>query len=306
MKNKLLLWGQTRIEKGAWYFAPLSLLFCAISAVRNAFYDRKLLPIHRVDCPVISIGNVVAGGTSKTPFVYQLSRVFNTRRVAILSRGYGKVADEAMWLKEKLPHVRVYIGADRVALAQKATLEGAELILLDDGFQHRRLFRDLDVVLLDGEDPWGKGHFLPWGYLRDSPRRASSADFVFTSGEDFEVRCVEVKDLKGNPVSLQGKKVSLFSGIAKPKKFRKTVEELGATAFSETILFDHEAISYEALLAMQKQGVEFLVCTEKDRIKLPPQAENFPVVIVEVSLFFLKEERWTSLIEKIETTLHTS
>src|SRR5262249_5942270 len=137
---------------------------------------------HRAPVPVVSVGNLTVGGTGKTPCVEYVARFYRQldRRAAILSRGYGSAGghnDEALLLEENLPDVPHLQGADRVALAAAAVEElESEVLILDDGFQHRRLVRDLDVVLVDASNPWGYGYLLPRGLLREpksSLRRAS-------------------------------------------------------------------------------------------------------------------------------------
>ena len=180
MKNRLFLFGQA-----------------LISFLKNSFYDRKWISISSLPATVVSVGNIVAGGTGKTPFVHLLAKTFRHRKVAILSRGYGSIADEALLLARRLPEVKVYVGKDRVASGIKAIKEGAELLILDDGFQYRRLARDFDLVLLDGDDLFGKGHYLPWGYLRDSPKRLREADAVFIYGRDVRLEVKEILHLNG-------------------------------------------------------------------------------------------------------------
>jgi tetraacyldisaccharide 4'-kinase len=127
--------------------------------VRNGLFDRGWKTVHRVPVPVVSVGNLTLGGTGKTPFVEYVARFYRDLgvRVAILSRGYGSDAgrnDEAMVLEENLPDVPHLQDRDRVALANTAVEElEAELLILDDGFQHRRLHRDLDIVLIDATCP---------------------------------------------------------------------------------------------------------------------------------------------------------
>src|SRR5262249_31870064 len=131
--------------------------------------------------PVISVGNLTMGGTGKTPCVEYVSRRLSDRghRVAILSRGYGEgdgPNDEALVLEQDLPDVPHLQGADRVALAHMAVDElESEVIVLDDGFQHRRLGRSLDLVLIDATQPWGHGFLCPRGLLRESPGELARA-----------------------------------------------------------------------------------------------------------------------------------
>ena len=163
-------------------FATLARLACAVVEIpyavvvraRNVAYDRGSLKQHRVEVPVICVGNLTMGGTGKTPMVEYLARWFRQRqvRVAIVSRGYRAVAgqgnDEAKELAEKLPDVPHIQNPDRVAASRLAIDElDMQLILLDDGFQHRRLARDVDIVLIDALEPFGYGHLFPRGMLRE-------------------------------------------------------------------------------------------------------------------------------------------
>ncbi len=254
---RFLLYGQRLIEKGAWYFAPFSWLYALVILCRNWLYDHRWLPIEKVPCTVVSVGNVVAGGSGKTPFVQLLAQQFPHRRVAILSRGYGPFPDEAVLLSRRLPKAKVYVGKDRVRTAKQAIADGAELIILDDGFQHRRLYRDFDIVL--GDD---QGYYLPRGFLRDNPRRRGDLRLM---PEEMRVKVTGIFDAQGRSVaSIAGWHVVLFSGIAKPQKFKKTVLELGAIVVAEAIFADHEPATLSQL-----PKADAFICTEKDFVKLP-------------------------------------
>ena len=208
--NKLLLYGQTLIEKNrSWFLAPLSVIYGALVSLRNLLYDRSLLKITKVKPVVVSIGNIIAGGTGKTPFVHLLTSAFPKRKVAILSRGYGHIPDEAMLLAKKLPKIRVCVGKNRAELARQ--IDDVDLILLDDGFQHRKLFRDIDVVLTRETLP----RFLPWGFLRDHPKRLEAADFVFRSEIDYHLKVKAIRNKQGRKIpSIKGCK-SVTSWSAK-------------------------------------------------------------------------------------------
>lgn len=315
--SNFLLWGQSRIEKGASLLAPLGWIWGAIVRLRNLAYDRGWLRAERIPCPVVSVGNIVAGGTGKTPFVLLLAEQFAGVRLAILSRGYGAFPDEPMLLQRRLPHAKVYVGKDRVTLAHRAVQEGAELIILDDGLQYRRLHRDIDVALLFGEDPFGKGRFLPHGFLRDDPRRLRAADALFVNGAltapldlphtTLALRVGRVVDAQtGGAVDIRGKKVAIFSGIARHGAFRKTVESLGAHVLLEWRLPDHAKPSETALKAFiaraQGVGANRIVCTEKDAVKW----SSAPVCYVEISLEVKDgQDLWENLIAKIRQTIDT-
>lgn len=320
MRDQIFLWGQRRIEQGAWFFAPLSVFWAFAVFLKNWAYDRKWRSQTRVSCPVVSVGNIVAGGTGKTPLIHLLAQRFSSRRVAILSRGYGKDLDEPILLQRRLPFARVYVGKNRALLAKQAEQDGAELILLDDGFQYRALHRDLDLVMLKGGDPLGKGHYLPWGFLRDNPKRLAEADCIIGSGSfvsradiQVQMRIDRVMGMQGSEITaLKGDKVAIFSGIANPGLFKKTVEGLGVEVVCEWVLADHskakEKVLRQFVEKAQRLGAQFVVCTEKDAVKLLGRELGLPLPLyyLEVSLHVIQGEMlWENLIAKIEQKLNT-
>jgi len=286
LRANLLKFGTRLIERGAWYFAPLSWIYAFIVFCRNQLYDYRILSITKVNATVVSVGNVVAGGTGKTPFVLLLARKFAGRKVAILSRGYGEMPDEAMLLAKRLPNVKVYIGKNRAKLAKQVD---AELLILDDGFQHRKLHRDFDIVLTRDE----KQHYLPWGLLRDSPKRVEGA--IAFNTKDLSLKVKRILDLKGKEIpSIQGWKVAIFCGIARPENFKKTVRDLGAEIVAEKIFADHEPSDLRKL-----PKANALICTEKDAVKLPPT--DLPIYYLEMEMEVVgAKERFEMLIEKID------
>src|SRR3954454_23223623 len=158
---------------------------------RNRRYDCGHSQVHRVDVPIISVGNLTLGGTGKTPMVKWLAQRLQNAgvRVAIVSRGYGaaegKHNDEALELAQSLPHVPHIQNRDRVAAARLAVQNfKSQLILLDDGYQHRRLGRDLDIVLLDALEPFGFEHVFPRGTLREPLAGLNRAQVVCLSRAD--------------------------------------------------------------------------------------------------------------------------
>ena len=205
-----LMAGERRGFSAAWQRCGLRLASVPYGwavAVRNGLFDRGWKSIERAGVPVVSVGNLTVGGTGKTPCVeYIASRLRQwDRRVAILSRGYGSEHgpnDEALVLEENLPDVPHLQGPDRVALARIAIEElESEVLVLDDGFQHRRLARDLDVVLIDATQPWGFGYLLPRGLLRESPRGLRRAGAVVLTRCD-QVDAAALAKLKGEVAKL--------------------------------------------------------------------------------------------------------
>lgn len=164
---------------------PLSAVYGAAVAARNSYYDRVPSASHTAGIPVISVGNLTVGGTGKTPLTIEIVRRLRAagRRPAILTRGYGaaggETADEVLEFEVALPDLPVVVNADRVAGAVAARRDhGADCLVLDDGFQHRRLRRDLDVVLVDALDWCGGGRVLPAGRLREPLSSLGRADWI--------------------------------------------------------------------------------------------------------------------------------
>jgi tetraacyldisaccharide 4'-kinase len=278
----------------------------AAVALRNRGYDRGWLGVHRADVPVVSVGNLTVGGTGKTPMVEWVARWYrrHAKRVVILSRGYGQVQgvnDEGRVLEDNLPDVPHLQNADRVRSAQIAVEElAAELLVLDDGFQHRRQARDLDLVLIDALDPFGLGHLLPRGLLREPVSSLRRADVAVLSRADLiapeeraairaeaerragPIRWVEARhaprdlvDAEGATQSLDdlaGCTVAAFCGIGNPEGFRRTLGPLCGSVRDFRIFPDHHdysAADVEALAAWARDSADDLVLTtQKDLVKL--------------------------------------
>jgi tetraacyldisaccharide 4'-kinase len=284
----------------------ISLPYRLAVAVRNLAFDRGWLTSHRVGVPVICVGNLTLGGTGKTPMVEWVGRWLRSRnlRVAILSRGYGETQglnDEGRVLEENLPEVPHLQGSDRVALAKIAVEElESEVLILDDGFQHRRLARDLDIVLLDALEPFGLGSIFPRGLLREpvgSLRRASvvvlsRADLVEPAARQLirlqaekaagPLRWVlarhaplDLIDAELGSFSLEtlpGQKVGAFCGIGNPEGFRRTLHGLGIDPVGFRAFPDHHAYTASdvAELAgwLRDLGADLALTTQKDLVKL--------------------------------------
>lgn len=305
-------------------------------AVRNLAYDRGWFSRYTPPTPlVISIGNLVAGGAGKTPVTLLIAEAFYPKfPLAILSRGYRSesarlsasvvvcrgqgpthpasyTGDEAYFMAENLPKAIVVVGKNRRESSCLAAKMGAKLLLLDDAMQHRRIQRDKEVVVVDVNDPWGLGYFLPRGLLREGKSGLKRADLVILNhtGDHhaFEklkieisqltsapivgttVEVVGVFDLQGQKVSIAGKKVALFCGIAHPDYFAKTVASEQAEIVLENFLADHEHVSLETLLSFSQEarlkGAEYLICTEKDKVKLAGSVDELlPIVWLKIKL----------------------
>jgi tetraacyldisaccharide 4'-kinase len=275
--------------------------------LRNQLYERGWRRSHRAAVPVVSVGNLTLGGTGKTPCVEYVARLYRQQglRVAILSRGYGSSAgrnDEALVLEENLPDVPHLQGVDRVGLARTAVEElESEVLILDDGFQHRRLRRDLDLVLVDATDPWGHGCLFPRGMLREPPRSLRRASVILMTrcdqvDEKTRRRIQETitRHAPNVPVAITSHKatelcnsdqntvplraltagpVAAFCGIGNAHAFRRTLVDLGADLCAFRIFPDHYAYTrtdVETLRGWAEQQARdcIIVTTQKDLVKI--------------------------------------
>ncbi len=303
---------------------PLEGLFRAAVAARGALYRAGMLRPAPAGVPVISVGNLSVGGAGKTPAAMAVAErlLARGRTVAVLSRGYGsgrqdarvvsdgkslllgaeEGGDEPVLMARRLPGVRVLCGPRRAELARLAVAQyGADALVLDDGFQHRALARDLDLVVLDASSPFGNGHCLPRGPNREPPSALRRAGLLWLSRVDqadaaeleglrrlarrltgrapVESRHAPLAVLDGRleprdvPRSLSGARVLLLSGLARPEGFRRTVEGLGASVVGERRYPDHHPFTEgeldEALSALVAAEGDWLLTTEKDAVRLP-------------------------------------
>ncbi len=275
---------------------------------RNARFDRNATAAAKIAVPVISVGNLTVGGTGKTPFVAWLAEWFagQTMPVTIISRGYGarggEPNDEALELAARLPSVPHLQNADRVAAARAAVAEQTrQVLILDDAFQHRRIARDLDIVLLDALEPFGYGHLLPRGLLREPIASLERADVVGLSRSDAvsDERRREIRDcvrkhapqaawleLEHRPQGLVstsgqvlefselgGRRVAAFCGIGNPAGFRHTLAACGLQVANMLEQPDHCAYDAGEILRIEhwirSLDVTHVVCTRKDLVKIP-------------------------------------
>jgi len=274
---------------------------------RNRRYDTGAAAVHRVGVPVVSVGNLTLGGTGKTPMVEWIARWFQTHgvRVAVVSRGYGAPAgsrnDEALELEQKLPGVPHLQDPDRVAAARRAVEElGSQVIVLDDAFQHRRIHRDLDLVLIDALEPFGFGHVFPRGTLREPLVGLRRAGVVVLSRADMlppekrnEIwqtvgrcapkaatietahapRCLLSAAGPEQPLdSLRGESVAAFCGIGSPAGFRHTLETCGCHLAALREFPDHHRYTAADVASLTRWTEELnpaaVLCTHKDLVKL--------------------------------------
>ena len=336
---------------------PVSLLYGLIMELRAGAYKTGLFRSHKAAVPVISIGNIVAGGTGKTPMAISAAQILMEQgfRTAVLSRGYRRksktkdqrskslvvsdglnvlcpaaeagdepylIASRLLGTKER-PGVMVIVDKDRVAGAEKAAELGAQVIILDDGFQHLRLQRDLDIVLLDSHMPYDNGWLLPAGMLRERRSALGRADAIVLTrcnkekskikNQKSKTVVLETRHKAGQPYIFAGRsapgaealknpRIILFSGIARPESFEQSVRQAGLP-FAEHIKFpDHHHYTRDdlELIAGKARGCDLLLTTEKDAVKLPPGTDlGRPLFVLPVEIEFLDEPQKLSFDEII-------
>jgi len=306
---------------------PLGALYRGITGLRNAAYDAGLFATKRLDVPVVSVGNLSVGGTGKTPMVVWVARelLARGRRPGVLSRGYraqGEQNDEGRLLERLLPGVPQLQNPDRVEGGAQLVAEGADVIVLDDGFQHRRLGRDVDVVLVDATRPWGlpapaEGGdpvcaLLPRGFLRESPNGLKRASAVVLTRCDQATdariqqleaeierlapgvptartrhRALELSTPDGpRPLSdLAGRDVVLVSGLGNPEAFERSARDAGARVVATKRFPDHHHFRRTELDGVAPDGAVILT-SSKDAVKF--EAEGIPCWVLEVELELLR------------------
>ncbi len=301
--------------------------YAGLMRLRRWAYRRGLLGSSSADVPVICVGNITTGGTGKTPMVVWVVEQLKGLGLApaILTRGYkakAGLSDEAELLK-RLTGVAVVIDGDRVAGAAAAVADGADVLVMDDGFQHRRLRRDLDIVLIDACNPFGGGCCLPVGRLREPLSALAHAHAVVITRADVAREQVlaalgeklrrlapqasihtaahapaRIIDHNGEELPIEallGRKVFSFCGLGNPGAFAATLSMLGAEQAGTCFLEDHAEYPPTLLANLAatagEEGAEVMVTTAKDRVKIAAPAElPMPLWTLEVQMRILDGE----------------
>ena len=296
---------------------PCAWLYGAGAWLARAARERGAWPRRRLPLRVVSVGNLLVGGTGKTPFAAWLavSLARRGRKVALASRGYGgrgrepvqvvsdgrfvrasaeSAGDEPLWLAARAPGVPVLVGRDRGVVGLRAlSAFAAEVLVLDDGFQHHRLARDVDLVCFDGAFGLGNGFVLPRGPLREPAGALRRADALVVVDGPLPLpdaariealapaarrvavrrRAASLRRLAGgnavSPDVLAGMLVGLLTGVARPQAVRRTLEALGARVVAERIFSDHHRYAPRDLAGLREEA-PLWVTTEKDAVKLVP------------------------------------
>ncbi|NLF22893.1 MAG: tetraacyldisaccharide 4'-kinase [Lentisphaerae bacterium] len=347
--------GHTRdIRLLLWVLKRFSRLFQAIVQTRLFLYEVGILPRFHLGCQIISVGNVTVGGTGKTPVVEIFARELTAagRQVAILSRGYRKKekpfiqrlflgdqispprvvsdgkrilldsemsGDEPYMLARNLPGVVVLVDKDRVKSGRYAIKHfGCDMLILDDGFQYQRMKHRHEVVLVDHTNPFGNGHLLPRGILREPAGNIRRANFIFitkSDGNSGELRRrlhalnprAEITECRHRPcffknaetgaklelADVAGKQVVVLSGIAAPAGFENSVRQMGARVLVCERFVDHHRYRQQEIIDVVNHAVELgadaILTTEKDAVRLP-RIENprVPIFYLRMDIQILK------------------
>jgi tetraacyldisaccharide 4'-kinase len=329
----------------------LSVLYGMAMYLRRIFFGLHIFNQKKITCPVISIGNITLGGTGKTPTVIQIAALLsrNDQRVVVVSRGYGRKdeaeiivvsdgrsvlvdtqtgGDEPVLIASKLPGIPVVVGKKRYQAALLAIQRfRPDVVVLDDGFQHIQLKRDLDIVLVDAGNPFGNGKLFPAGILRESLGALKRAHAVLitkiestgdvnalketiqrnTRARIFTSKQVPVDliDYRGNDIkplsALRGSKVLAISGIARPDSFIKLLTSLGADIVAACTYPDHFDYNKKDLAAVFQRAadekVSMIVTTEKDAIRLKNlHADGIWALRIDLSI--AEKNEWESFLLK--------
>jgi len=281
---------------------PLAWAYGTVGALRRGAYRRGYLPVGRAQVPVISVGAILSGGSGKTPVAGWLAGLLDAEhvRVGLIHSGYRgteahhihrvdpawrwepgaarRFGDEALLLAAWQPRALVFCGRDKLCAARQAAEAGAQVVVVDDGYQHRRLHRDLDLLL---DDPWPELPF-PAGRARERAGASSDADLRWehsrggeapSLGTPLASRCVPASvhaldgSRLGSAADLSGRRVFLLAGIARPEAFRRVVEALGARLVGHAWARDHALFSARELRRAARSRADVLLCTEKDAVR---------------------------------------
>lgn len=280
-----------------WLLLPLSLLFWGVSSLRNWAFSSGLKKSFKADVPVIIVGNIGVGGNGKTPVVIYLVNQLQQLgiRVGVTSRGYGgnaesypltldsnslpqQAGDEPVLIYQRCK-VPVVVGPDRVANCKQLVAQGCQVVISDDGLQHYRLQRDLEVVIIDGQRRFGNGWLLPAGPLRELPSRLQTVDAVICNGGAPQPSELQLNLEPGHLVHIQsgktlcvnkfienyGGKVQALAGIGNPQRFFNTLNNLSFTLLKQSEFVDHHKFVASDFTVFDPQ--QPLLMTEKDAVK---------------------------------------
>ncbi|HEX16370.1 MAG TPA: tetraacyldisaccharide 4'-kinase [Deltaproteobacteria bacterium] len=325
---------------------PAALLYGGVVRVRETLYERGVFQRKKLPCKVFSVGSITVGGSGKTPMVALLADTLRGRghRVAILSRGYkgscertGALisdgerillppeasGDEPQMLARRLKGIPLAVGADRFRMGLELWERfKPELIILDDGFQHLRLLRDLDIVVLDADTDLSRARLLPAGPLREPLSSLRRADLVVitywdsaNSGLEETIHGINpevpvfhaIAKYKGfigledgelrPPAEFRGVKASVLCAVAKPQRFIQVLEEMGLDVVHKVIRPDHHLWTEEEFVRASVRA-EVVIATEKDAVKLP-STPPIPCYVLRMDLQVVEEGFWRMIYKEL-------
>ena len=333
---------------------PLSLAYAAVAHFRALAYSKKIFPQRCLDGVVISVGNLTVGGTGKTPMVLWIAErlLAEGKSIAILTRGYrGKTveatvgkskssggsqarstSDEVRVLESRLGESVLFgVGADRYKNGAALAARGAKWFILDDGFQHLQLARDVNIVLIDASRPFGGGHLLPAGRLREPRSALKRADLIVITRSshapaiesvvrhysDASIFYAHTKldsvhsRLHPQPALAEprGRALFAFCGIGNPGAFIADLREWGFRIVGYKFFRDHHHYSPADIAEIEKEarrdGASALICTEKDSFNLPETSSSLDIWVCAISLRLDQEDNfWGGIMTKAQSRAH--
>ncbi|PWT96209.1 MAG: tetraacyldisaccharide 4'-kinase [Blastocatellia bacterium] len=337
---------------------PLSALYGALTKTRLSLYRRGTFRTSKLPAPVISVGNLTVGGTGKTPLVEWVAKILadEGKKVCILTRGYKRknpgehvlvsdgekilvtpleAGDEAFLLANRLvSRAAVVSDANRIAAGEGAMKHlGSNCFVLDDGFQHLRLARDLDIVAIDATYPWGGGNLLPYGRLREPRSGLSRAHCVVVSRvdqiENYQPLMSELRQLTSAPIFTSrmktiglepihsyttsvdsSKRCFAFCGVGNPDSFFRQLSSLDLEVVERKAYADHQTYSQHEVSNLvnnaRRAGADWLVTTEKDSVKLRELSMGLPCYFLRIEIEIDNEVELKGLLKKAANCLFSS
>ena len=317
---------------------PLSFLYGLITTLRNYLYDTNILKTNKLPCKVISIGNITTGGVGKTPTVEFLALHLQSigKNVGIVSRGYGRSSkhvrlvtngfdkpssweqygDEAFLLSQNLNSIPIVVGESKYEAGLKITSEfNLDVIIIDDGFQHRSLYRDLDIALINSKDTQKTHKLLPLGNLRERISGLKRADLIIYTKTNLHnnlgylnrlLKNVDIEKINSmlitksmligkdkteiDKANLKSKNIYLLSAIGDSSGFKNTVKKIGANIVGHSKFLDHYKFKTSDLQKVQNDAKKFsanyIITTEKDLVKIPDINLKIPVYALKTEMHF--------------------
>ncbi len=321
------------------FLYPLAWIYYAVYYLWDIYWN--ITQAERADAKLISVGNIAVGGTGKTSLVEYLAKRLCSKgiKTAVVARGYKRpgsssleicIAGENCWencgdepsaLARSVDGLKVYVDSSKSYAAIKAGADGHDVVIVDDGFQHRRLERDIDIVCIDGADPFGNGQLLPYGILREPIQSLKRADIIIVFPEKghqafstagfpesipvFSARKIVsgVKSTSGESIDITGRKAAAFCGIGNPESFRGSLIESGSKLvlfekFKDHFIYKDNDIN-DLIKRSRDSGAELVVTTLKDFVKVEKiWPEDIKLYYLKINVEIDKEDEFIELIER--------